>query len=295
MRRRSSTPPASSSRERWAKVIALTRKRIVEMCRCEGKAVKAGDVLARLDDSQERSLLAELEARRKRLQSDVEPHKRARAAQHRAADAARTDRDAIARVRGAHRPCEGADRRAHPARAAWTAWCCAATAKSARSPARERATSCSGSASRRRCASSPTSTRRTSRACASASACCCARGLPRPDARRQRRGNHAQGRSADEDVPRLSRPARRYAAAHRHERRGQHRDAARRRTCFCCPPRRFSRARSSRSPTGALKRVRVETGIRGSRMVEITGGVSEGDAGRLARHDADARRPARAR
>ncbi len=58
--------------ERWAKVIALTRKRIVEMCRCEGKAVKAGDVLARLDDSQEQSLLAELEARRKRLQSDVD-------------------------------------------------------------------------------------------------------------------------------------------------------------------------------------------------------------------------------
>ena len=58
--------------ERWAKVIALTRKRIVDVCRCEGKSVKAGDVLARLDDSQEQSLLAELEARRKRLQADVD-------------------------------------------------------------------------------------------------------------------------------------------------------------------------------------------------------------------------------
>ena len=57
---------------RWAKVIALTRKRIVDVCYCEGKPVKAGDMLVRLDDSQEQALLSELEARRKRLQSDVE-------------------------------------------------------------------------------------------------------------------------------------------------------------------------------------------------------------------------------
>lgn len=57
---------------RWAKVIALTRKRIVDVCYCEGKPVKRGDVLVRLDDSQEQAQLAELEARRKRLQSDVE-------------------------------------------------------------------------------------------------------------------------------------------------------------------------------------------------------------------------------
>lgn len=57
---------------RWAKVVTLTRKRIVDVCYCEGKPVKAGDVLVRLDDSQEQALLAELEARRKRLQSDVE-------------------------------------------------------------------------------------------------------------------------------------------------------------------------------------------------------------------------------
>ncbi|MFN3889321.1 MAG: efflux RND transporter periplasmic adaptor subunit [Beijerinckiaceae bacterium] len=57
---------------KWAKVIALTRKRIVDVCYCEGQAVKAGDVLVRLDDSQEQALLAELEARRKRLQADVE-------------------------------------------------------------------------------------------------------------------------------------------------------------------------------------------------------------------------------
>lgn len=58
--------------ERWAKVIALTRKRIVDMCKCEGEQVKAGQVLARLDDSQEQALLAELDARRKRLDADVD-------------------------------------------------------------------------------------------------------------------------------------------------------------------------------------------------------------------------------
>lgn len=58
--------------QRWAKVIALQRKRIVDLCWCEGRAVKKGDILVRLDDSQEQALLTELEARRKRLQGDVE-------------------------------------------------------------------------------------------------------------------------------------------------------------------------------------------------------------------------------
>ncbi len=57
---------------RWAKVISLARKRIVELCDCEGKAVKTGDVLARLDDYEERANLSELEARRERIASDVE-------------------------------------------------------------------------------------------------------------------------------------------------------------------------------------------------------------------------------
>lgn len=56
----------------WAKVVALQRKRIVWMCNCEGKPVKSGDVLARLDDFEERALLAELNARRKRISLDAE-------------------------------------------------------------------------------------------------------------------------------------------------------------------------------------------------------------------------------
>lgn len=56
----------------WAKVTALQRKRIEEICKCEGKEVKKGEVLARLDDAEEQALLSELEARLTRLQADVE-------------------------------------------------------------------------------------------------------------------------------------------------------------------------------------------------------------------------------
>jgi membrane fusion protein, multidrug efflux system len=66
-----STPPVSSSRS-WAKVIALSRKRIVELCACEGQTVRLGQILGRLDDGEERATLAELEARRRRLEQDVE-------------------------------------------------------------------------------------------------------------------------------------------------------------------------------------------------------------------------------
>lgn len=58
--------------ERWAKVVALQRKRIVWLCDCEGKPVKKGDPLVRLDDFEERALLTELEARRKRIALDIE-------------------------------------------------------------------------------------------------------------------------------------------------------------------------------------------------------------------------------
>lgn len=57
---------------RWAKVIAYQRKRIVDICDCEGKTVKAGDMLARLDDTEEKANLAELEARRALLKNDVD-------------------------------------------------------------------------------------------------------------------------------------------------------------------------------------------------------------------------------
>ena len=55
----------------WAKVVALQRKRIIEICQCEGEAVRQGDVLAHLDDAEERAQLAELQARLNRLQLDA--------------------------------------------------------------------------------------------------------------------------------------------------------------------------------------------------------------------------------
>ena len=48
---------------RWAKVASIIRDRIIEICDCEGKPVKKGDVLARLDDREVRAQLTELKAR----------------------------------------------------------------------------------------------------------------------------------------------------------------------------------------------------------------------------------------
>ena len=56
----------------WAKITALQRKRIVDLCRCEGEPVKKGDVLARLDDTEEQAVLTEIEARLERLRADAE-------------------------------------------------------------------------------------------------------------------------------------------------------------------------------------------------------------------------------
>lgn len=58
--------------QRWAKVVALQRKRIVWICDCEGKPVSMGDPLVRLDNFEERALLSEFEARRNRIALDIE-------------------------------------------------------------------------------------------------------------------------------------------------------------------------------------------------------------------------------
>jgi RND family efflux transporter MFP subunit len=58
--------------ERWAKVSPMNRKRVVDMCFCEGRDVRKGDVLAKLDDGEEKAGLAELEATRERRQRDLD-------------------------------------------------------------------------------------------------------------------------------------------------------------------------------------------------------------------------------
>jgi RND family efflux transporter MFP subunit len=57
--------------ERWAKVVPLDRRRLVELCSCEGQYVKAGQVLGRQDDAEERSALHELEVENEQLQRDL--------------------------------------------------------------------------------------------------------------------------------------------------------------------------------------------------------------------------------
>jgi RND family efflux transporter MFP subunit len=58
--------------ERWAKVVPLQRRRVVELCRCEGQAVKAGQVLGRQDDAEEVSALHELEINNEQLARDLD-------------------------------------------------------------------------------------------------------------------------------------------------------------------------------------------------------------------------------
>ncbi|MGA7805514.1 efflux RND transporter periplasmic adaptor subunit, partial [Bradyrhizobium sp.] len=58
--------------ERWAKVVPLQRRRLVELCSCEGQTVRAGQVLGRQDDAEERSALQELEVNDQQLQRDLD-------------------------------------------------------------------------------------------------------------------------------------------------------------------------------------------------------------------------------
>jgi len=57
---------------RWAKVASVIRDRIIEICDCEGKAVKKDEVLARLDDKEQRALLGELRAREEFAKKELE-------------------------------------------------------------------------------------------------------------------------------------------------------------------------------------------------------------------------------
>jgi RND family efflux transporter MFP subunit len=57
---------------RWAKVVPVDRKRVVELCRCEGQSVKTGQILGRQDDAEEQAALRELEIRRDQLNRDLQ-------------------------------------------------------------------------------------------------------------------------------------------------------------------------------------------------------------------------------
>lgn len=55
----------------WAKVTAPSRKRIEEICKCEGEAVTKGQVVVRLDDDEEQAVLREYESRLARYKEDA--------------------------------------------------------------------------------------------------------------------------------------------------------------------------------------------------------------------------------
>jgi RND family efflux transporter MFP subunit len=57
---------------RWAKVVPLQRRRLVDLCTCEGKTVKAGQVLGRQDDAEERNALNELQISSEQAQRDLD-------------------------------------------------------------------------------------------------------------------------------------------------------------------------------------------------------------------------------
>jgi RND family efflux transporter MFP subunit len=57
---------------RWAKMASMVRERIVEHCACEGRPVKAGAMLVRLDDREVRANLAEQHARQALTQREVD-------------------------------------------------------------------------------------------------------------------------------------------------------------------------------------------------------------------------------
>jgi len=67
-----STAPAPSEPARWAKVVPLQRRRLVDLCTCEGKTVKAGQVLGRQDDAEERNALNELQISSQQADRDLD-------------------------------------------------------------------------------------------------------------------------------------------------------------------------------------------------------------------------------
>jgi RND family efflux transporter MFP subunit len=55
----------------WAKVVPVQRKRIVQLCHCEGSMVKEGQVLGQQDDAEEVAQLSELQAAHQQLIRDL--------------------------------------------------------------------------------------------------------------------------------------------------------------------------------------------------------------------------------
>lgn len=83
----------------WAKVTPMLRGRIMELCKCEGAAIGKGDVLARLDDAEERARVTELEARAEFLEGDMRRYGRLLEGNHVSAQTYQRAASAYAEIR----------------------------------------------------------------------------------------------------------------------------------------------------------------------------------------------------
>ena len=62
----------------WAKVASIVRGRIADHCRCEGKQVAKGDILARLDNEEQIAIVRELEAQELFLHKELDRYRQLR-------------------------------------------------------------------------------------------------------------------------------------------------------------------------------------------------------------------------
>ena len=255
--------------QQWAKVSSLQRKRIVEHCNCEGKAVKRGDVLARLDDGAERALLRELEARRERIQEEAQrleglvernvttrvtyDEKLTQLREQDARIAAQKDRisDLVLRA-----PMDGVVLRRDGEVGEIAGINATDILFWVGQPKPLRVVA--------EVNEEDIIKTRLGRTC-----CFGTRALPARRCPRRLSEHHAERRSVDQDVPRLFRASRRYAAEDRHERRGQHHRPRGEGRAAGARSRRSPTATCSRFADGRAYRVAVKTGIRGARMVEV--------------------------
>lgn len=83
----------------WAKVTPMNRGRIMDLCKCEGATVGKGEVLARLDDAEERARIDELVARAGFLEGDMRRYARLLEGNHVSAQTYQRAASAYAEIR----------------------------------------------------------------------------------------------------------------------------------------------------------------------------------------------------
>ena len=115
------------------RVVPLQRRRLVELCRCEGQAVKVGQVLGRQDDAEEVSALHELEINNEQLAA----RSGSRQARSRQEATLRRPNTSNALLNSSNPNRGSAPKKPASIHSCfarhWMAWCCAAMARSVRS------------------------------------------------------------------------------------------------------------------------------------------------------------------